>query len=123
MGIEPGCFPANAIYNAPYRESTTLPLGTWNVLANGRIFRLEINSGPNNTYSIDWPGTPIRDVKWKAVAGRLTFTRVLPDDAVQHFTGYLLNRSGADPLWRIAGTFDQPNLSVTSGWYGTQPGR
>ena len=120
MQYIPGSFPANDTYDQPHRPSSRLPIGTWNLMCNGRVFKIDINKAPSGGIAIDWPGTPVVDPQWEATTQRLTFTRVLPDRARQLFTGYLLHRSEQDPLWRLAGTLEQANIDAESGWYGTQ---
>ena len=39
---EPGAFPESSVYDGPYPPLDTLPTGHWHVMANGRIYELDI---------------------------------------------------------------------------------
>ena len=126
MGYQPGYFPEGAIFTSgkdkTYQRAAELPTGTWNVMANGRIFQLEIVSverGGRVKATLN-SGT-FQDGHWNPDDGLLKFTRVLPDGNPQHWAGYLMYQAALDPSFRMAGTIDQPNIRNSGGWYATAP--
>ncbi len=119
MAPQPGTFPSTI--PGPHISSSRLPLGTWNVLANGRTFKLEINAVQGNQVDAEFSSGDVADAKWDPGSGKLVFTRVLPI-LKQEFTGYLLHFNATeDPMWRIAGTFGDVDVGEQSGWYATMP--
>lgn len=118
---QPGCFPAaqNA-FSGPYHQSSTLPQGEWHVLANGRIYTLNITQVSGNKVTAELSSGDIEDATWDASAGKLTFIRILPQ-MKQEFVGYLLHYDEADPQWRMAGNFGEVDAGPQSGWYATLP--
>lgn len=124
---EPGCFPPTAVwYGRPFHTGTVLPLGVWRVMANGRIYKLEIESVMGSNVTGELNGFEIVNAKWdgSAVAGVLTFTRSEPA-IVQRFTGYLMAFAPGDWQWRMAGVFgklsDGEAYVDQAGWYATRP--
>ncbi len=126
---ESGCFPTTAIWSSPYTSTTVLPMGKWHVMANGRIYHLNITAVSGTNVSGDIGGYDFEDGQWNgtAVAGILTFTRVVPDVIRQKFTGYLMAYAPEDPKWRMAGVFGKVEEDyvegdpyVQAGWYATR---
>lgn len=127
---ESGCFPATAIWGGTYAKETTLPIGTWHVMANGRIYHLNITAVSGTAVTGDIGGYDFEDGKWDgtAVAGVLTFIRVVPGVIRQKFTGYLMAFTAEDPQWRMAGVFGKVEEDyvdgddyIQAGWYATCP--
>ncbi len=123
--IDPGCFPIEqTAFPGPYHKSSALPLGPWKVMANGRIYTLNIRSVSGHEVNAEFSSGDIANARWDKDAGNsgvLTFTRVLSDPPLeQNFTGYLLRYDTTDPKWRMAGTFGNKELGhPESGWYAT----
>ena len=117
---QPGCFPADlSAFPGPYRKSSSLPLGEWHVLANGRIYTLQITEVSGSMVTAQLSSGDIEGATWDAATGKFTFSRVLPK-LRQEFTGYLLHYDeGADLKWRIAGVFGDVKVGPQSGWYAT----
>jgi hypothetical protein len=123
---EAGCFPSSAIWGGGgrrYLAGSTLPLGEWHVMANGRIHFLNIISVSGGIVKAEYNDLPIEG-RWD---GRvLTFTRVETRgiDLRQNFTGYLMNYLEPDPKWRMAGVFQNERKDDPigpAGWYATRP--
>lgn len=121
---QPGCFPSTAIWSDPFTSELSLPLGKWHVMANGRIYHLNITAISGVDVTGDIGEHSIVGGKWDASAGMLTFTRVVPDTLRQNFTGYLMAYAPEDDKWRMAGVFqhdpDEKGFGP-AGWYATQP--
>lgn len=132
-----GCLPTRPTIHGIYTPHTTLPLGRWQGMANGRRFNLNITSVSGITVEGDYDGFPLHDTHWDADTQKLTFVRLIPDvlgdgtsgDLRQLFTGYLMYYDEEIEIkWRLAGTFkgtlqkpgDLPD-SPESGWYATLP--
>ena len=117
---DPGSFPRTSAYPDPYTTPRDLPLGRWYLMANGRIYQLDITAVSGTAVTATLSSGDVKDAKWDASTRKLTFFRSLPRlGLVQQFTGYLLAYSdGKDPKWRMAGIFG--NDKAKSGWYATQ---
>ncbi|MCB9570064.1 MAG: hypothetical protein H6710_23055 [Myxococcales bacterium] len=122
----PGVFPADSLFDGPYAKSTALPLGSWRAMANGRVYTLEITAQAGADVTATMSSGTIRDARWDPATLHFTFTRVIPNVIEQAFSAYLFHFDEADPLWRMAGTFQTvKNLSqhsvpmIPSGWYAT----
>ena len=76
MAYEPGCFPADAIYGGQYKRDEDLPTGTWNVMANGRIFELEIRKVSGGRVDGQINSGTFKDGAWDSDSGTFKFTRV-----------------------------------------------
>ena len=127
----PGCFPA-APWSSPFTNSkanAVLKVGTWNLIANGRIYTFEITAIGKAGVSANISSGTLHDVSWDPVAKKLEFTRRLPyqgGTTDQDFTGYLMNVNPDDPKLRIAGSvtrepttnYDDPSRLVY-GFYMT----
>ena len=116
---QPGCFPSDVTtFNDPFIKPETLPLGEWKMMANGRIYNFEITDVRGNRFAANFSSGDIVDGSWDADSCKINFYRVLPV-LKQEFTGYLLSHDQRDRKWRMAGTFYQESLDVSSGWYAT----
>ena len=122
---EAGCFPATAIWHGEiYHNSSTLPLGVWRVMANGRIHHLNITDVSGGIVTGEYNRLPIEAGYWDGKM--LTFYRVETRGIYlrQKFTGYLMQYVNPDYKWRIAGIFqaepDEHQIGP-GGWYATQP--
>ena len=128
---KPGCFPSSAIWGGPYNVPSTLPLGEWHVMANGRIHFLQITSVSGSEVTGDYNGEALVHGSWDSTTRMLKFYRFIPDvgggrSLLQHFTGYLMHFAEPDGKWRIAGIFagnvhkppSDPD-SPKAGWYAT----
>ncbi len=122
----PGCFPADSLFSGPFSLPKAVPLGAWKVMANGRVFTLDITAqdGANVTATLS-SGT-VRDAKWDKATKLFTFTRVVPNVIEQAWQAYLMYYDATDPYWRMAGTLQTvKNLSphnvptIPGGWYAT----
>jgi len=123
--INPGCFPPTAEWDGEiYHEESTLPLGEWHVMANGRIHKLNIISVSGGTVAGEYNDLPIEDGEWDGKV--LTFNRVETRGIFlrQKFKGYLMQYVNPDYKWRIAGVLkhvpDKHEFGP-SGWYATRP--
>ena len=128
MAPMPGSFPANDVYPGPYHYTGDLPLGSWRMLANGRVFKLDINGLNGTELDAALSSGQLLDGRWKGVANastlaEISFVRYLPDLPLkQRFHGFLLHYSDSDPLWRLVGTYHDANLDKPqAGWYATLP--
>ena len=127
MAPSPGSFPANDVYPGPYGYTGDLPLGTWRMLANGRVYDLDLFSVQGNRVEADMSSGAISDAEWTGFANastlaELSFTRYVQSTGVkQRFTGFLLHYSKEDPLWRLVGTFGDLKVGTQAGWYATLP--
>lgn len=118
---DPGCFPADpTAFPAPHHQPSTLPVGEWRLLANGRIYIFDITAVTGSRVTADLSSGDIEGAHWDVGNSSLTFIRVLPG-LRQEFTGYLLHYSKADPKWRMAGVFGDVTVGPQSGWYATLP--
>lgn len=124
----PGSFPPEPpAFPGPYQYSGQLPLGSWNMLANGRIYELDITDVQGSQVTATLSSGLIQDAKWDDSASAsslatLTFTRVLSNIGLkQRFTGYFLHYSAKDPFWRLAGTYGDIEVGDQAGWYATLP--
>lgn len=118
---EPGCFPAEqTAFPGPYHPPSALALGEWHVLANGRIYTLNVTAVTGGRVTARLSSGEIERAAWDATTRRLTFIRVLRE-LRQEFTGYLLHYDSADPKWRMAGVFGDVEVGPQSGWYATLP--
>lgn len=127
---EPGCFPPTAVWHGhPYLKQSSLPVGLWRVMANGRIYHFEISAvSPSGAVTGMFNNRPIVSGRWdgSAVAGVLTFVRDESPVIVQKFTGYLMAHVEHEYQWRIAGVFgklpDNEEAYIDeAGWYATRP--
>ena len=137
----PGSFPTTSIFKDPYVKifNKTDIIGNWHMMANGRIYNLDISQVNGKTKIKSRLGR-IDFVNWNAITGKLTFQRyrpastivngkIIPYKIIQNYTGYLMeytkeNNSKKDYKWRISGTFVQVSPTVhqpISGWYATRP--
>lgn len=122
----PGCFPATANQTGIYRASSTLPLGRWHVMANGRIHFLDITSVSGDVVTGEYNGEAIEDSHWDAATQVLSFNRFIPDvgggrSLLQQFRGYLMHYDeGMETKWRMAGiligTSTAPPPQRSSSW-------
>jgi len=124
----PGVFPGDSLFPGPYSEPATLALGAWKVMANGRVYTLEITAVDSGDVTATLSSGMIRDARWDATTKQLTFTRVIPNVIEQAWSAHIFWNDPTDPLWRMAGTFQTvKNLSphsvpkIPSGWYATLP--
>jgi len=118
-------------------DTPRLPNGEWRMIANGRIYSLEVVNGeivpasgpgsssdPLTDISVDWDdsGTALR------IKFHRHIRRAKGRDVIQDWTGYLMtspldfDKVPIDEKYRIAGTYEQiiesgPN--VNGGWYAT----
>jgi hypothetical protein len=124
---DPGSFPSTAIGSGPYRASSTLPLGRWHVMANGRIHFLEITEVSGEDVIGNYNNEPLINGHWDARTRTLTFLRFIadvgrPEPLLQLFTGDLMHFRDWDPKWRMAGRIKQlspPLRDEYGGWYAT----
>ncbi|MCA9689329.1 MAG: hypothetical protein KC636_06940 [Myxococcales bacterium] len=123
---EPGAFPETSVFPGPYASTKSPPLGSWKVMANGRVYTLTIAEERDGVVTADLSSGDIPLASWDAATGCLTFTRVVPDTVEQEWAGYLMAASPEDPKWRMAGTLrsvrslNQYNVPLTTaGWYAT----
>jgi hypothetical protein len=132
--VDPGCFAHTGLETGIYRDNPALPLGKWDVMANGRIASLDIISVSGSVVSGEYNGSMIYFGQWDASAHLLTFYRFIPDvgggkSLLQHFSGYLMaydTGDGAETKWRMAGIFigtstAPPPNGPHAGWYATLP--
>ncbi|MEM1181211.1 MAG: hypothetical protein AAGM22_22915 [Acidobacteriota bacterium] len=128
MANLPGSFePAPSTFPGPYSFSGQLPLGEWNMLANGRIYTLTISDVRGSRVEADMSSGRIQDAEWKDTASAsslatLTFTRVIDATGLkQRYHAYLLHYDRNDPLWRLVGTYGNVTVGEQAGWYATLP--
>ena len=127
MTYQPGAFPADAILGpgGGYELEPELPTGTWNVMANGRIYKMEIHGVSKGMVKGEINSGEFRDGYYDAASGAFDFTRVLPDGTPQFWSGFLMyhvKNKPQDPAHRIAGVMTQLNLAPATrngGWYAT----
>ena len=133
----PGCFPSSP-FSSPFvnprsDRNAVLAVGTWNLIANGRIFKFFVtkSEGANVTARLSSGDTV--NLKWDPVAKKLTFTRRTSDGkgglTDQDFTGYLMDVNPDDDKLRVAGfvtrepppktNYDNPKR-LTYAWYMTK---
>lgn len=116
----PGSFPSDPTQlPGPHRIASELPLGTWHLMANGRIFLLTIHSVDGSEVVADIDSGSIGYAKWDSSSGKLLFTRVT--SITQRYTGYLLHFDDRETHWRLAGVFGDVQVGEEAGWYGTTP--
>ncbi len=127
-GPQPGSFPDSSIFPGPYATAATIPTGTWNVMANGRVYKLEVTSSDATSFKATLTSGEVHDGTWDPALGKLTFRRVVPGVLEQEWVGYLMVRDKNDPLWRIAGdlralrSLNEYNVPMhRGGWYATTP--
>lgn len=112
---EPGSFPnAQTAFPGPYQSTRSLPQGKWNMIANGRVYTLELQGS-----SARFSSGEIRDLRWDANSNMLSFVRVLPH-VQQKFVGYLFDQDARDSKWRLAGSFADIRGGRKYGWYATR---
>jgi len=137
----PGSFPTTSIFPGPYEKTfnKTDIVGNWHMIANGRIYNLDI-SQVNGKTKIQSRLGRIDSVDWNATTGKLSFQRYLPQSKIvdgevipykiiQNYTGYLMgytkeNNRKKDYKWRMSGTFIQVSPTIhkpVNGWYATRP--
>jgi len=115
-----------------FYDDRALPLGTWHVEANGRIYPnlviTNVSSGGDVTGKFN--GETFEEGRWdnSTVPGRLSFVRVVatapPYPLRQKFTGYLMSFDTRDYCWRMAGVFgkvEDGEYTEQAGWYATRP--
>lgn len=124
----PGSFPASSVYGGSFRESTSLPTGEWHLMANGRIYTFRVVAVSGAEIKAILTSGEVTNARWSASTHQLTFTRIVPGQVEQEWTGYLMAYSASDPKWRMAGTLrnvrslgDHRVPLSTSGWYATRP--
>ncbi len=122
----PGVFPADSLFPGPHEEPTELPLGAWKMMANGRVYTLEITAQDGPEVKATMTSGTIRDARWDPKTKAFSFVRVIPKVIEQAYSAYVFWSDPTDPLWRMAGTFQTvKNLSphtvpmIPSGWYAT----
>jgi len=106
-------------------ETAGLPLGDWDICANGYVGTLTITSVAQGkltgTFREDLPITGF----WDPAGNRITFLRVTQADdqsTTQIFTGFLFKDPG-DGRWTLAGSFEgfagtgATNKRPVYGWY------
>ncbi len=125
---DPGSFPPSSVFGGPYRVPEVLPTGEWNVMANGRIFLLTVQGVSGTQVKATLNSGDLEDVQWNASEQLLTFTRTVPDQVEQAWSGYVMQYSKPDPMWRIGGTLRNVRSLgahrvplATGGWYATRP--
>ena len=129
MEYGPGLFPETAILGpgGGYERDTDLPTGTWHVMANGRIYHLDIEKVSGGRVSARLSSGTFQDGYYDADSGHFTFTRVLHDGTPQYWSAYLMFHvvnKPLDPAHRMAGTIFQGNMGPNTrhgGWYATLP--
>ncbi|MEO1368998.1 MAG: hypothetical protein AAFX50_17620 [Acidobacteriota bacterium] len=128
MPLLPGSFkPEPTSFPGPYRYSDTLPLGEWNMLANGRVYVLTLSGVQGHRVDASMSSGLLQDAEWRGTAtasslATLSFTRVLPNHGLkQRYSAYLLHYDRNDPFWRLVGTFGDINIGDHAGWYATRP--
>ena len=128
MALLPGSFKPNPTsFPGPYQYSGQLPLGEWNMLANGRVYTLTLSSVNGNQVDADLSSGTIQDAEWDDSASAsslatLSFTRVVEATGLkQRFSAYLLHSDANDPLWRLVGTYGDIRVGDQAGWYATLP--
>ena len=116
-----GCFPEEVTaFPSPRRATRDLPLGDWNMIANGWLFTLTIHSiAPSGKVDATFTSGEIHDAEYDRSTFRLTFTRYVEDKLKQRYVGYLFMQDDADDQHRLAGTFEHPGFG-NAGWYATQ---
>ena len=127
MKYAPGAFPETAILGpgGGYALDPDLPIGTWHVMANGRIYHLKISKVSGGRVAAELNSGTFKDGYYDAASGEFTFTRELPDGTPQYWSGWLMyhvTNKPHDPAHRMAGTIFQPNLAPNTrngGWYAT----
>lgn len=129
MDYQAGAFPETAILGpgGGYAIDDDLPIGTWHVMANGRIYHLKIIGVSGGRVEANLSSGTIDDAYYDAASGTFSFTRILSDKMPQYWTGHLMyhvQNKPLDPAHRMAGTIWQPNLAPGTrdgGWYATLP--
>jgi hypothetical protein len=109
----PGCFPASPFSsrfpNPRTDPNLALAVGTWNLIANGRIYKFFVEEVDGARVEARISSGETVNVQWDPHAKRLQFTRRLSDGkggtTDQDFTGYLMSVNPDDPKLRIAGSF------------------
>jgi len=115
----PGSFPETAIWPGPYIPDSSLPPGEWDMLANGRIFSLNIISVIDGVVTATINSGDFINGTWYSGTGEFTFQRKLPT-ITQEYTAYLLAYDKNDPKHRLAGTFGNITIGTEAGWYATR---
>ena len=131
MEYAPGLFPETAILGSDGRFGLEpdLPTGTWHVMANGRVYHLDIEKVSGGSVGGRISSGSFQDGYYDAASGHFTFTRTLHDGTPQYWSAYLLYNvlsKPLDPAHRMAGTIFQGNLNPhtrNGGWYATLPRR
>ena len=128
MTLLPGSFkPEPTSFPGPYQYSGSLPLGEWNMLANGRVYELTISGLQGHRVDASMSSGIIQDAEWNDSAtastlATLSFTRVLASVGLkQRYSAYLLHFDPNDPFWRLVGTFGDIRVGDQAGWYATLP--
>ncbi|MEM9553675.1 MAG: hypothetical protein AAGC60_05400 [Acidobacteriota bacterium] len=128
MTLLPGSFkPEPTSFPGPYQHSSRLPFGEWNMLANGRVYRLTISGLHGHRVDASMSSGTIQDAEWNDSASAstlatLSFTRVVANVGLkQIFSAYLLHFDPSDPFWRLVGTYGDINVGDQAGWYATLP--
>ena len=133
----PGCFPAtpfaSPFVNARSDKNAVLAVGTWNLIANGRIFKFFVTKVVGSKVSASLSSGDTVNVRWDPVAKKLSFTRRTSDGkgglTDQDFTGFLMDVNPDDDKLRVAGfvtrepppktNYDHPKR-LTYAWYMTK---
>ena len=84
----PGSFPDTAIWPGPYISDSNLPSGEWDMLANGRIFSLNIISIIDGVVLAIINSDDFINGTWNSGTGEFTFQRKLAT-ITQEYTAYL----------------------------------
>ena len=120
MAPQPGTFPSDPTqFPGRHQNPTQLPLGTWHLMANGRIFILTIQSVNGSDVQATFSSGSIGYAKWEPSSGKLTFTRIT--SITQEYRGYLMAYDNNDTYWRLAGVFGDVSVGEQAGWYATIP--
>ena len=133
---QPGSFPAKiSEFPGGWLDQDELPTGTWHVMANGRIFTLDINKKSDGSFAGTLSNSnDTQDFEWHGATHKITFKRILSnvgpsgtETRIQPFIGYLMAFDQAHEFkWRIAGSFETEDekgcsLFPTASWYATTP--
>ena len=128
QNLLPGSFPADVVdFPSPFQFSGALPRGSWRMMANGRIYELDITDVQGTQVTATISSGQIQDAVWDSSANastlaKLSFTRVLANVGLkQRFDAFLLHYSAKDPLWRLVGTYGVLGEEAKAGWYATLP--
>ena len=122
-----GCFPIDpTAFPGRHDPARDLPQGEWSVIANGRIYKLDITGVTGTRVSAFFSSGDFDSGSWNSSTEAFSFVRVLPSFK-QKYEAYLMHADPKDPYWRMAGMFthysDNALNGTQSGWYATIPRR